>query len=728
MPAIALASPWLVLAPLMLVLAGLIGLPLLDPNRLRTRLLIVGGVAMMALVYGWWRLSITIPWSAPWPALGFALLVLAVELLGHFDSAILYAALVRRTNRSAEANAHEARLRARPKADLPAVDVVIATYNEPLAVLEKTIIGALALDWPDARIWVANDGRRAWLKDWCIAKGAGYIIRPDNAHAKAGNINHALEKTQAPFMAILDADFVPQQNWLMRCMGFFEAANVGIVQVPHSFYNHDPLQQNLAMRDAIPDDQRFFFEAIMPGRDGWDAAFCCGSNGIIRRKALSAVGGKLPGGSITEDMLLTLVMLRKGYITRYLSEPLAYGLAPESMTAFFVQRARWAQGGIQLLFLKEGPLGPGLQLRQRLFFMPTAWASQAMMLLLALVSPLVFLFLDVPPLVGVTAESAVFFLVPMVVAQVGGIVLLGQGRYYPIATLVLGTFQSFKLLPVILKTLWQPHGHAFKVTPKGSDAIGGGMERGIFIACTALMLATMAGLVINALPDWRIVAQGALVPMVAFWGALNVVVLFLAAMLCLGRPSPRAEERFAVDETVAVWRRNTPSTPQAGNLVYWARGLDLSLSGIGVAAVGDADSLVPGEQVRVRLAGVGTLEGKVARRARGLVGIVFTTTDSAVRDRLIVRLFTRGANVRPAQPPLWQVTWALLSRIWAADMTSQRPAPIAPADPALEAIPPKKLAPQSYALPPARMPPALPPARMPPAQMPPTHATRRRSA
>ncbi len=697
MPDIAQASLLLVLSPLILVLAGLIGLPLLDQSRLRTRLLIAGGVGMMALVYGWWRLSITIPWSAPWPALGFALLVLAVELLGHFDSAILYAALVRRTDRSAEANAHESRLRDRSSNNLPAVDVVIATYNEPLAVLEKTIIGALALDWPDARVWVADDGRRVWLKDWCLAKGAGYIIRPDNAHAKAGNINHALEKTDAPFMAVLDADFVPQQNWLMRCMGFFEAPDVGIVQVPHSFYNHDPLQQNLAMRDAIPDDQRFFFEAIMPGRDGWDTAFCCGSNGIIRREAMHAVGGKLPGGSITEDMLLTLVMLRKGYITRYLNEPLAYGLAPESMTAFFVQRARWAQGGIQLLFLKEGPLGPGLRLRQRLFFMPTAWASQALMLLLALVSPLVFLFLDVPPLVGVTAESALFFLVPMVLAQVGGIVLLGQGRYFPIATLVLGTFQSFKLLPVILKTLWQPHGHAFKVTPKGSDAIAGGMERGIFIACTALMLATMAGLVINALPDWRIVAQGALVPMVAFWGALNVIVLFLAAMLCIGRPSPRAEERFAIDEPVAVWRRENATTGQSGGLVYWARGLDLSLSGIGVAAEGDADSLVPGEQVRVRLANVGTLEGKVARRARGLVGIVFTASERAPRDRLIVRLFTRGANVHRAQAPLWQVTWALLSRIWAADMASQTHMPIAQAEASHEKLPP-----QSLALPPAQ--------------------------
>lgn len=690
MPEPALAPALLVMAPLLLVLSALLALPCLNLDRPAPRRLVVAGVALVSLSYGSWRLGTTIPWTADGLTLAFPLLVLAVELFGHFDSAILYAALLRRTDRRAEADAHEARLRAAVPDSLPAVDVVIATYNEPLAVLEKTIIGALALDWPQLRVWVADDGRRAWLRDWCLARGAGYIIRPDNAHAKAGNLNHALALTEAPFLAVLDADFVPQRNWLMRSMGFFADPGVGIVQVPHSFYNHDPLQQNLALRDAIPDDQRFFFEAIMPGRDGWDAAFCCGSNGILRRTALQAIGGRLPQGSITEDMLLTLALLRHGYVTRYLNEPLAFGLAPESLTAFFVQRARWARGGIQLLFLKEGPLGPGLKLSQRLFFLPSAWASQALMMLMALVSPLVFLFLDVAPLTGVTAEAAIFHLLPMVAAQIGGIVLLGGGRYYPLATLVLGTFQSFRLLPVILHTLWKPHGHGFRVTPKGGGE--GGLEAGILGASLLLLLLTMTGLIINALPDWRVVAQGALVPMVAFWGMVNALVLLLVAMLCLGRPAQRSEERFGIDEPVAIWRRS------GDGLIHWARGQDLSLTGIALAAEGEAAGLRAGEAVKLRLAGVGTLEGRVARRRAGLIGIRFAGPAGAVRDRLIIRLFTSGkAGDRQAQPPLWQATWALFTRIWQADMTSTPPAesPPPPQD--------EKLPPQSLALPPASL-------------------------
>ena len=78
-----------------------------------------------------------------------------------------------------------------------------------------------------------DDGRRPWVKAFCEAKGVGYLTRPNNAHAKAGNINHALTKTSADFVAIFDADFIPQRNFLMRTIGFFADPSIGVVQVPH---------------------------------------------------------------------------------------------------------------------------------------------------------------------------------------------------------------------------------------------------------------------------------------------------------------------------------------------------------------------------------------------------------------------------------------------------------------------------------------------------------------
>ena len=231
--------------------------------------------------------------------------------------------------------------------------------------MEKTITGALCLEYPNFTVWVLDDGRSAWLKEFCQAKGVGYLTRPDNSHAKAGNINHALTKTNADFVAVFDADFIPQRRFLMRTMGFFSDPKIGVVQVPHAFYNRDLMQTNLAVRKSLPDDQRFFFEAIMPSRDAWDAAFCCGSNSVTRRAALRAIGDALPTQSLTEDMLLSLMMLREGYITRYLCERLAVGLAPESIKAFFVQRQRWARGAMQILFLAAGPFGSRLSFAQR---------------------------------------------------------------------------------------------------------------------------------------------------------------------------------------------------------------------------------------------------------------------------------------------------------------------------------------------------------------------------
>ncbi len=151
-------------------------------------------------------------------------------------------------------------------------------------MLEKTIVGALCLDYPNFKVWVLDDGRREWLRKYCDGKGVGYLTRPDNAHAKAGNINHAVPLTNGEYIAIFDADFIPQRQFLMRTLGFFQDSKIGTVQIPHSFYNSDPLQTNLALQKSLPDDQRFFFEAIMPSRDAWDAAFCCGSNSVTRRR------------------------------------------------------------------------------------------------------------------------------------------------------------------------------------------------------------------------------------------------------------------------------------------------------------------------------------------------------------------------------------------------------------------------------------------------------------
>jgi cellulose synthase (UDP-forming) len=677
-------------APVLFVLGAIYLLaPLLPLARSWARALVFIVVWLVMARYMRWRLIDTVlPAQGDWYEVGWVWFCFAIELLALLDAFILYLTFLRTTDRRAEADGHEARLRVLPPHQLPSVDVYIPTYNEPIEVLEKTITGALCLDYRNFKLWVLDDGRRPWLKEFCEAKGVGYLTRSDNAHAKAGNINHALTKTDAEFVAIFDADFIPQRNFLMRTVGFFFDPKIGIVQVPHAFYNHDPMQANLALRKTLPDDQRFFFEAIMPSRDGWDAAFCCGSNSVIRRAALRTIGDALPTDSITEDMLLSLTLLGNGYVTRYLCERLAFGLAPESLNAFFVQRQRWARGAMQILYLAAGPFGgSGLTLMQRLMFMPTHWISQGLMLLLAIIAPLVFLWTGVLPFVNVTTEGTLYYLAPMMLAVVGGIWVYAPNQYFPFASQVLGTFQSFKILPPALNTIVQPFGHAFKVTPKGRDAGHATYEGGIFWTAAGLMALTVVGLIINTIPEWQIVPQTGLLPTVAFWGAINVVVLFLVCMMSLQAPLRRAEERFLIDEPIWIFS-------SAGALSI-GRTKDLSLSGVGIVADPERALTVDvGQRVKLYLTEVGFVTGTVIRCMGRFLSVQFDLPPCVERDLLIRKLFTGGLDAATVTASAWSATGAMLGTIWSNRSALPAPAP----ETIIATSPPAKLPARSFVI------------------------------
>jgi cellulose synthase (UDP-forming) len=656
------------MAPLTFVFGAIILLaPLLPLSRSWARNLVFGVVWSVLARYLAWRLFDTVmPADGEWYEVGWVWFCFAVEVLGLFDSAILYLMFLRTSDRSAEADIHEARLRSLAPDQLPSVDVFIPTYNETLEVLEKTITGALCLDYPNFKIWVLDDGRRSWLLELCKAKGIGYLTRSDNKHAKAGNINHALSQTSADFFAIFDADFIAQRNFLIRTVGFFDDPRIGIVQVPHAFYNYDPTQSSLALQKALPDDQRFFFEAIMPSRDGWDAAFCCGSNSVTRREALRAVGDALPTDSITEDMLLSLTLLRKGYVTRYLCERLAFGLAPEGLKAFFVQRKRWARGAMQILYLAAGPLGRQLSLMQRLLFLPTHWLSQSLVLLLTLVAPIVYLWTGMLPMVNVTPEAIVYYLIPMILAVGGGIWAFAPRHYFPFAAQVHGTFQSFKILPTVLLTMAKPFGHVFKVTPKGAGARAADYDRQIFWTAASLISLTILGLLINTQPELRIIGEAGLLSVVAGWSAVNIVVLFLVCMMSLQAPARRGEERFKLDEPVWIFAAN--------GALSTGRILDVSLSGVAIVADENRSlATKAGEKARVFLAEVGFVAGEVVRQRGRFLAVHFDLPPCLERDLLIRKLFTSGLDATTIDASALSTTGAMLMSIWATASTKAEP-------------------------------------------------------
>ncbi|MBH5402439.1 glycosyltransferase [Bradyrhizobium sp. CNPSo 4010] len=644
-------------APMLISFAAMYLLaPTFPVARLWARVAVFVAVWLVVARYLEWRIfSTVLPASGTWYQVGWIWFCLLVELLTFTDQFILYLTFLRRTDRRSEADQHERRLRSLPDDVLPSVDVLIPTYDEPFEVLEKTITGALCLDYPNFQVWVLDDGRRPWLKELCEQKGAGYLTRADNVNAKAGNINHALTKTSGEFFAIFDADFVPQRNFLMRTMGFFADPKIGIVQIPHTFYNEDPMQANLGLHRGLPDEQRFFFDSIMPARDGWDGAFCCGSNSVTRRGALHAIGDALPTQSITEDILLTLVLLRKGYITRYLREPLAIGLAPESLDAFFVQRQRWARGAIQTLYLAAGPLGPGLGLMQRLLFFPTHWLSMGLRALAVVVVPIVFMWTGLAPVVDVTPESVFYYLFPAILVLNGGISWFAPHEHFPLAAQVSATIQSFKLLPTVLGTLVKPKGHAFRVTPKGAAARCSSYAADIFWPSAALIALTVIGLVLNTIPEWRIIDHPAALPMVAFWSVVNIVVLFFVCMTSLQARMGRSEERFDVDESVLI-------ETETGER-FSGRVSNISLSGAGVLLGSSIDGPPPGEPLRMHIMQVGWIDAMIVQQRGQLVGVQFKLPQSLERDLLIRKLFT-VARLKGNGAVACSVNRTMLKNIW----------------------------------------------------------------
>lgn len=314
----------------------------------------------------------------------------------------------------------------------PSVDVYIPTYNEPLSVVKPTVLAALSLDWPADKlnVYILDDGRREVFREFAAECGAHYMIRPDNFHAKAGNLNHALTKTGGEFITIFDCDHIPVTSFLTTTMGWFlRDAKCAMLQTPHHFFSPDPFERNLGTFRRVPNEGNLFYGLIQDGNDLWNAAFFCGSCAVIRRKPLEEIGG-IAVETVTEDAHTALKLHRRGYTTAYLRQVLAGGLATESLSGHIGQRIRWARGMAQIFRLDNPLLGKGLNFFQRLCY------SNAMLhffsgipRLIFLTSPLSYLFFELHVINAQATVLAAYALPHIVQSSLANSHLQGRFRH-----------------------------------------------------------------------------------------------------------------------------------------------------------------------------------------------------------------------------------------------------------------------------------------------------------
>jgi len=293
----------------------------------------------------------------------------------------------------------------------PNVDIFVTVVDEPLCILRRTLIGCVNQEYPKDcyRVYVLDDGQRDEIKTLAASLNCGYIRRADRQHAKAGNLNHALQETSGEFIAIFDVDHVATSSFLKDTLGFFQDEQVAFVQTPHHFYNPDVFQRNLQLEGSLKNEQALFYRVLQAGRDRHNSAFFAGSCGLFRRRVLLEIGG-FRTETVTEDIHTSMIIHAKGYRSCYLNKVLAVGLMPESFERSIKQRVRWAMGHVQILFQTNPFTMRGLTLPQRIgYFASIFYFLHGVPRIICLVAPLFALLFGVIPVTADVPSLVNFF-------------------------------------------------------------------------------------------------------------------------------------------------------------------------------------------------------------------------------------------------------------------------------------------------------------------------------
>ncbi len=457
-----------------------------------------------------------------------------------------------------------------------AVNVYVCTYDEPPAVLRATLAGCAAITYPHTT-YLLDDGRRPEMAELAREWGAEYITRPDNEHAKAGNINHALPITGGELVFVLDADHVPLPDALDAVVGYFDDPELALVQTPHDFYNQDSIQHYEIGRH----EQSVFYSVVCPGKDRHGAAYWCGSGAVIRRAALLDAGG-VAVQTIAEDFHTTIKLHRAGWRSRYHDEVVIQGLAPHDLAAYLLQRDRWARGNLSVLTTPESPLrARELSPIQRLSYFASlsSYLAGPMRLLMLSVLAAVLWTGQLPLTATLLTLGVLWAPATLLSVAAGSALCRGYQRVSDTTHFELCTAEIFTRA---LRCVVRPGRTTFKVTPKEGVNFGGLQALRQLPTVIAIAVLLCGGVVLRILQDAGVHLlflpglRGIALWVVPLIGAFELRRVLRTLAIVARRHQQRIEYRMPLDvPAIAV-----PSTPGVPPLIGRAR--DLSPSGVGL--------------------------------------------------------------------------------------------------------------------------------------------------
>ncbi|MDO7842767.1 glycosyltransferase [Sphingomonas immobilis] len=245
-----------------------------------------------------------------------------------------------------------------PARRAPKVSIHLPAYAEPPEVVIATLNALSRLDYPNFEVLICDNNtqdRNLWMpvEAHCqrLNRGLGearfrfFHVSPLPG-AKAGALNWLLDhvESDADLVAVIDADYVSDADFLSRLTGFFDDPKIGYVQTPHDYraYEGDAYLTSCYW-EYMPNNK-----IELSGLNEYNAAITIGTMCIVRRDALLAAG-KWAEWCLTEDSEVSVRFRELGYDGIYLRDTFGRGLIPENFADYKKQRFRWTAGPVQQL-------------------------------------------------------------------------------------------------------------------------------------------------------------------------------------------------------------------------------------------------------------------------------------------------------------------------------------------------------------------------------------------
>lgn len=235
---------------------------------------------------------------------------------------------------------------------IPYVTIQLPVYNE-LYVMERLLDNIALLEYPKEKleIQVLDDSTDESLQTtkthieqlYKTGLDIVHITREDRSGFKAGALKEGLIKAKGDFIAIFDADFLPEPNWLLRTIPYFIDRNIGVVQTRWGHINRE--YSLLTRVQAFALDAHFTLEQVGRNSEGHFINFN-GTAGIWRKTCIEDAGN-WEGDTLTEDLDLSYRAQLKNWKFKYLEDVETPAELPVVISAARSQQFRWNKGGAE---------------------------------------------------------------------------------------------------------------------------------------------------------------------------------------------------------------------------------------------------------------------------------------------------------------------------------------------------------------------------------------------